>query len=138
MKESDIKKIVQQEIADCFADLKKDVAELKENQLTQAASLGRIESGLFGDKDLSIVGLAEKIEVSYIYVKRNLETRIIDRAEISLKRFEWFADNEASFREIIEKYRIIKALFMFAGITGVVSFVNLISILLDLFTKINK
>jgi hypothetical protein len=135
MKEDDIKRIVQREIADCFSELKKDVAELKANQVVQAASLRRIEAGLFGDRELSIVGLAEKIEVSYVYVKHNMESRIIDRAEVALSEFHWFAENKEMLTEITEKYKAIKLLFLLTGITGVVSFVNLIVILLDLFDK---
>ena len=87
MKDSELKKLVQQEIATCLGTLTWDVAELKRNMIENKHSLARIESGLFGDKELSVTGLAEKIEYSYNYAKRNIDSKIVERGEDAINNF---------------------------------------------------
>jgi len=118
----------------------KDVAELKANQATQAASLKRIEGGLFGDSELQVTGLAEKIKESYSFTERGIESNWMQRSLANISFYETWdkVGNWKILSDIIDRYKWIRWLFAVAGITSIIGLVSIASILFDLFSHFNK
>lgn len=133
----EIRKVVQEEMAECFADLKRDVAELKASQSKQGDSLKRIESGLFGDRDLSITGLAEQIHYSYGYAKTNTETQLVTKGWETIKFVEGWneAGNWKTLLDVIEKYKAAKVIMVFLGATNLLSIIAIFVSLTDLINR---
>ena len=135
MKDSELKKLVQQEIATCLGTLTWDVAELKRNMVETKHSLARIESGLFGDKELAVTGLAEKIEYSYNYAKKNIDSKIVERGEDAINNFEFYAENKNIIADMIKKYEGIKFILVLLGVSSLASLVNIIFVVVDIINK---
>jgi hypothetical protein len=137
MEKEDIKVFIRQEIAECFSDIKRDIAEMKATNLLQSATLTRIENGLFGDGQFIKEGMTTKTDICYEYVKKNKDSKIIERAEQALDDFKFWKTNQPIFQEILDRYKAMKWLFALMGISSIVGLLNIVAIIIDLLSKVN-
>lgn len=105
---------------------------------TLKASLARIEKGLFGDRLLGDIGLANKIETSYDYVRKNIESNVVARGETAMKELENFIENKTIILEMVDKYKAIKLFFILIAGGGFLSAISLMVTILNAIQGINK
>lgn len=134
MKDGEIRQLIKQEIAITFAELRADMAEMKKNNEAQNQTLGRIERCLLGDKDLSDIGLAEKVDFSYNYARRNTESNLVSRAEKAINHYQRWVD-EGHWTDTLEVNKHFKAIkWVVALVTGsgIVAIINIIQSILEI------
>lgn len=134
LSEMEIKNLVRTEIAECFNEMSKDIAILKNSNVKLEHGIERIERLLIGDKDLADIGYAEMIKYSYDYTKRNVDRKIIERGEKAISHFEIW-DHEGKWKiinEMIEKYSAVKWLTYLIVSSGIISVANVITMILKL------
>ena len=128
-----IEKLIEKETKitkDCLDKLSKDMSGLR-------ASQKRIERVLLGDKDYDDKGIAYMVNYSYDYARRNTETHLVERGENSIKLIEKYKENGywKIFEEIIDKYKAIKWLSVVVTTSGVVSFANILYMIIKLLAE---
>lgn len=134
MKDGEIRQLIKQEIAITFAELRADMAEMKKNNETQNQTLGRIERCLLGDKDLSDIGLAEKVDFSYNYARRNTESNLVTRAEEAIQHYKRWLD-EGHWTDTLEvnrNYKMLKWVIALITGSGILSLIDIIQRIVEI------
>jgi hypothetical protein len=126
--ENDVIRIVKkenEEMFKCFNKLTTDLDTLKKGQQ-------RLERALLGDKEFEDKGLVSMVNYSYEYTRKNIESKLVDRAELALKKFTVYEENGfwKVLEEIVDKYKALKWLTALIVGSGIISVANVITIIL--------
>ena len=134
MKDGEIRQLIKQEIAITFAELREDVAEMKKNNEKQNQTLGRIERCLLGDDGLKEIGLAEKVDFSYNYARRNTESNLVARAEQAIQHYKRWLDEGywADTLEVNRHYKMLKWVIALITGSGVLSLIDIIQRIMEI------
>lgn len=129
--EQDVVKIVKRENEEmfrCFNKLTSDLDSLKKGQ-------ARLERALLGDKEFEDKGLVSMVNFSYEYSRKNVESKLVERAEQALEKFNRYEKSGLwkTLEEIVEKYKAIKWLTALIVGSGIISVANVVSIILKAF-----
>lgn len=129
--EQDVVKIVKRENEEmfrCFNKLTSDLDSLKKGQ-------ARLERALLGDKEFEDKGLVSMVNFSYEYSRKNVESKLVERAEQALEKFNRYEKSGLwkTLEEIAEKYKAIKWLIALIVGSGIISVANVVSIILKAF-----
>lgn len=126
--EQDVVKIVKrenEEMFKCFNKLTSDLDSLKKGQ-------ARLERALLGDKEFEDKGLVSMVNFSYEYSRKNVESKLVERAEQALEKFNRYEKSGLwkTLEEIAEKYKAIKWLTALIVGSGIISVANVVSTIL--------
>lgn len=126
--EQDVVKIVKrenEEMFKCFNKLTSDLDSLKKGQ-------ARLERALLGDKEFEDKGLVSMVNFSYEYSRKNVESKLVERAEQALEKFNRYEKSGLwkTLEEIVEKYKAIKWLTALIVGSGIISVANVVSTIL--------
>lgn len=129
--EQDVVKIVKrenEEMFKCFNKLTSDLDSLKKGQ-------ARLERALLGDKEFEDKGLVSMVNFSYEYSRKNVESKLVERAEQALEKFNRYEKSGLwkTLEEIVEKYKAIKWLTALIVGSGIISVANVVSTILKAF-----
>lgn len=129
--EQDVVKIVKRENEEmfrCFNKLTSDLDSLKKGQ-------ARLERALLGDKEFEDKGLVSMVNFSYEYSRKNVESKLVERAEQALEKFNRYEKSGLwkTLEEIAEKYKAIKWLTALIVGSGIISVANVVSTILKAF-----
>jgi len=129
--EQDVVKIVKRENEEmfrCFNKLTSDLDSLKKGQ-------ARLERALLGDKEFEDKGLVSMVNFSYEYSRKNVESKLVERAEKALEKFNRYEKSGLwkTLEEIAEKYKAIKWLTALIVGSGIISVANVVSTILKAF-----
>lgn len=129
--EQDVVKIVKrenEEMFKCFNKLTSDLDSLKKGQ-------ARLERALLGDKEFEDKGLVSMVNFSYEYSRKNVESKLVERAEQALEKFNRYEKSGLwkTLEEIAEKYKAIKWLTALIVGSGIISVANVVSTILKAF-----
>ena len=129
--EQDVVKIVKRENEEmfrCFNKLTSDLDSLKKGQ-------ARLERALLGDKEFEDKGLVSMVNFSYEYSRKNMESKLVERAEQALEKFNRYEKSGLwkTLEEIVEKYKAIKWLTALIVGSGIISVANVVSTILKAF-----
>jgi len=129
--EQDVVKIVKRENEEmfrCFNKLTSDLDSLKKGQ-------ARLERALLGDKEFEDKGLVSMVNFSYEYSRKNVESKLVERAEQALEKFNRYEKSGLwkTLEEIVEKYKAIKWLTALIVGSGIISVANVVSTILKAF-----
>lgn len=129
--EQDVVKIVKRENEEmfrCFNKLTSDLDSLKKGQ-------ARLERALLGDKEFEDKGLVSMVNFSYEYSRKNVESKLVERAEQALEKFNQYEKSGLwkTLEEIVEKYKAIKWLTALIVGSGIISVANVVSTILKAF-----
>lgn len=123
--ESEVKKIVREEIASIFKDMAKDVADIKRALLGDAA---------YGDE-----GLIEEIKANTNYINSCRTVNILGRSKPVIEHYEGW-DREGKWvvlDSVVKWYDRLKWIFGILGFINVASFIGFALLLRELFDAIN-
>lgn len=114
-----------EEMFKCFNKLTTDLASLKKGQ-------ERLERALLGDKDFEDRGLVSMVNYSYEYTRKNMESKLVERAEKALNKFTVYEENGfwKILEEMVDKYKALKWLTALIIGSGIISVANVITIIL--------
>jgi len=127
--ETDVRKIAKEEALKVQKDVLKEISEIKE-------TLSRLERLLLGELGTNEEDtLKSRANIAYLYAKRNMDSKVIERAEPALKWFEDMNTPEKGCNEskldilgkMITGWSSIKWL---GGIFGIVSLSTLLGMIL--------
>lgn len=129
--EQDVVKIVKRENEEmfrCFNKLTSDLDSLKKGQ-------ARLERALLGDKEFEDKGLVSMVNFSYEYSRKNMESKLVERAEQALEKFNRYEKSGLwkTLEEIAEKYKAIKWLTALIVGSGIIGVANVVSTILKAF-----
>jgi hypothetical protein len=137
--ETDVRKIAKEEALKVQQNVLKEISEIKE-------TLSRLERLLLGELGTNEEDtLKSRANIAYLYAKKNIDSRVIERAEPALKWFEDMNTPDKGCEEskldilgkIITAWSSVKWL---AGLFGVINLATLIAlgILIMNFIKLVK
>ena len=114
-----------EEMFKCFNKLTSDLDTLKKGQ-------ERLERALLGDKDFEDKGLVSMVNYSYEYTRKNMESKLVERAEKALNKFTAYEENGfwKILEEMVDKYKALKVLTALIIGSGIISVANVITIIL--------
>jgi len=112
LNEMEIKKLIQQEIKQCFEELSSDVKDIKK--------------ALLGDGVYSKTGLVNLVQRHEDYIDKSETLKIIDRAQPALEWYESW-DKEGIFRRIKEALDTYGRLKWFVGLIAGGSLAGIVS-----------
>lgn len=114
-----------EEMFKCFNKLTSDLDTLKKGQ-------ERLERALLGDKDFEDKGLVSMVNYSYEYTRKNMESKLVERAEKALNKFTVYEENGfwKTLEEMVDKYKALKVLTALIIGSGIISVANVITIIL--------
>ncbi len=165
MSEIQIKKLVEEAIENCpmktgYADLSQQVEGVKKDVGALKKDVGAVKVDVGGlKKDVAVVrgevdkisvallgngnkyhkqkGIVEKIEYSYKHTKQCVDSKLVERAEPVLKHFvKWEEDEKwVLIGEMMEKYKVGKAISVLLFGSGLLSFINLCAVVINFFNK---
>ncbi len=144
MSETQIQKIVEQAIENCpmkkgYGDLSQQFSELKKDIEVVRGEVDKISVALLGNvnKYHKEKGIVEKIEYSYKHTKQCVDSKLVERAEPVLKHFtKWEEDEKwVLIGEMMEKYKVGKAISVLLFGSGLLSFINLGAVVINFFNK---
>lgn len=107
--EQDIKRLVREEMKECFESIQSDVRDIK--------------VALLGDEEYAHKGLVQQVKENTVYIERN---RTLEVAPKGMKVIEWFDieganDKSVCLDEVIKFYGNMKWLVGFLGLTGLIN-----------------
>lgn len=134
LNEMQIKKLIQEEIAECFKSLVEAQEEQGKAIEEQGTDIKEIKEALLGgnNKYKKQKGLADMIQFSYDFAKSNIDNKFNDRTLIAVEHYEDWAEGKEGFtkwdllQQVIEDFVFSKRMKLFFGIgswAGIVSLV---------------
>lgn len=123
LSEMEIKKLIQQEIKQCFEELSSDVKDIKK--------------ALLGDGVYSKTGLVNLVQRHEDYIDKSETLKIIDRAQPALEWYESW-DKEGIFRRIKEALDTYGKLKWFVGLIAGGSLAGIVSAIMMVIEIIKK
>lgn len=105
-----------------------DIEKLFDDVEIMKQSLNTIEKCLLGDRDFQQMGVIEKVNCSYEYAKKNIDSKLVVRAEKALDHFfDWEKNGYwGMLSDMLDKYKAIKWLSLLLGSSTIVSIATLV------------